>query len=160
MNSEKPSVSSSTANGESEVQTLHQQILEAWNRRDAHGMASLFAPDGNVIGFDGSQINGRAEIESEMGRIFADHTPATYVGKVREVRFLTPDVAVLRAVVGMVPPRQADLNSNANAVQTMIAVRQDGDWRITVYHPRPLHFMADRSSYSNSPTNCENCSNP
>ena len=49
------------------------------------------------------------------------------------MRFLTPDVAVLRAVAGMVPPGQSDLNPAVNAVQTLVAARQDGQWRIAVF---------------------------
>ncbi|MEW6605443.1 MAG: SgcJ/EcaC family oxidoreductase, partial [Thermoproteota archaeon] len=83
-------------------------MLECWNRRDAAAMASLFADDGNIIGFDGSQVDGQDGIRSHLSRIFSDHPTAAYVGKVREVRFLAPEVAILRAVAGMVPPGQSD----------------------------------------------------
>jgi hypothetical protein len=39
---------------------------------------------------------------------------------------LSPDVVLLRAVVGMIPPGQSDLNPDANAVQTLVAARRDG----------------------------------
>jgi len=48
-------------------------------------MAAAIAPDGLVIGFDGSQMSGRDEVAEELGRIFADHETATYVTKVRSV---------------------------------------------------------------------------
>src|SRR5215212_9174237 len=91
---------------DSEIRTLYQQLLGAWDKRDAATFAALFAEDGNLVGFDGSQMNGRVEIESQIGQIFADHPTAGYVGKIREVRFVTPEVAILRAVAGMVPPGQ------------------------------------------------------
>jgi uncharacterized protein (TIGR02246 family) len=125
---------------ETEVRGLYQRLLESWNERRADAMAALFTEDGNVVGFDGSQINGQAEIESNIGAIFADHQTAAYVGKVREVRFLSPDAAVLRAVVGMVPPGEADLNPNVNAIQSLVAVRQNGQWRISLYQNTPAAF--------------------
>ena len=67
------------------------------------GFAGLFADGATVVGFDGSLMNGPAEIDQELGRIFADHVTARYVGIVREVRFLAPDVAVLRAAAGLSP---------------------------------------------------------
>src|SRR5262249_51250841 len=93
---------------EESVRALHRELLERWNRRDAAGLAALFTDDGNLVGFDGSQVNGRMEIEAPLRPIFADHPTAAYVGIVRGVRQLDPEVAVLRAVVGMVPPGQTD----------------------------------------------------
>ena len=123
-----------------DIKSLYQRLLDCWNQRSAEGYADLSSEDGNVVGFDGSQMNGRREIASELGRIFADHQTATYVAKVREVRFLTSEVAVLRAVVGMVPPGQNDINPAVNAVQTLVAVRDEGGWRIAVFHNTPAAF--------------------
>src|SRR5437773_4942511 len=111
---------------ESAVHALHGALLDGWNQRNAAAFAALFAEDGNLVGFDGSQVDGRAEIESHLRRIFADHQTAAYVGKIREVRFLTPDVAILRAVVGMMPPGQADLNPAVNTIQSLVAAKHDG----------------------------------
>lgn len=132
---------------EGQVRALYQELLAAWNRRDAHGMAEQFTEDGIVVGFDGSQMNGQQEIQSTISQIFSDHPTAPYIAKVREVRFLTSEVAVIRAVVGMVPPGQADLNPAVNAVQTVVAVKHAGRWRITVFQntPAALHGRPDLS---------------
>ncbi|HLJ35907.1 MAG TPA: SgcJ/EcaC family oxidoreductase, partial [Ktedonobacteraceae bacterium] len=99
----QPSQDVSSA-AEIEVRALYRQLLDSWNNRDASAYASLFIEDGDVIGFDGSQMNGRAEIASTLRQIFADHQTAPYVSKVKNVRFLTPEVVILCAIVGMVPP--------------------------------------------------------
>lgn len=140
MNSQTFQPQESLSNNESEVRTLYQQLLAGWNKRNAYEFAALFAEDGHVIGFDGSQYNGRAEIESEIGQIFADHPTAAYVGKIREVRFLSPEVAVLRAVVGMVPPGQSDLNPAVNTIQTVVAREHEGWWRIALFQNTPAQF--------------------
>ena len=51
---------------EMEVRTLYQQVLNGWNQHDAGAFAAPFAEDGEVIGFDGSQMTGRAEIASTL----------------------------------------------------------------------------------------------
>ncbi len=94
----------------------------------------------NVVGFDGSLMNGRAEIESELSRIFADHQTAAYVGIIREVRFLSQAVALLRAVAGMVPPGQSDINPAVNTIQSLVAVKREGGWRIALYQNTPAQF--------------------
>jgi uncharacterized protein (TIGR02246 family) len=131
----------SPAGDDSEVGALYWELLDCWNRRDAHAYAALFEQEGHVVGFDGSVMNGRAEIEAHIGQVFADHMTAAYVGKVRGVRFLTPEVAVLRAVAGMVPPGQSAINPAVNAIQTVVAAKdEDGQWRIALFQNTPAQF--------------------
>lgn len=123
-----------------EIRALYQQLLESWNLRNAEAYAALFDEQSHVIGFDGSQMAGREEIATTLGQIFADHLTAAYVGKVREVRFLAADVAVLRAVVGMTPPSQRAINPAVNAVQTLVALQRDSQWRIVLFQNTPAQF--------------------
>jgi hypothetical protein len=46
------------------------ELLKQWNKRRASEMTDLFAEDGNLVGFDGSQINGRSEARSVLSQIF------------------------------------------------------------------------------------------
>ncbi len=135
----KPSQSETTFDEEA-IRKLYRLLLESWNQRDASKMAGLFSPDGHVIGFDGSPVDGRAAIEAEMGKIFADHPTAAYVGIVREVRFLAPDVALLRSAAGMVPPGKSEINPAVNAIQSLVAVRQGARWSIALYQNTPAQF--------------------
>src|SRR5688572_2943346 len=93
---------------------LYHDLLDSWNRHNAHDYAALFDDDAAVVGYDGSQMNGRAAIETALSRIFTDHVTATYVSIVREVRFLSAEVAILRAAVGMIPPGKSDINPERN----------------------------------------------
>jgi uncharacterized protein (TIGR02246 family) len=130
---------------EQAVRGLYRRLLDGWNARDAEAMAAPFAEDCQVIGFDGSQMFGRAEMAATMAAIFADHLTAEYVALVRGVRFLTPDVAILRADTGLLPRGQSDLNPNLNARQTVVAARRDGVWRIALFQntPAQLHGQPD-----------------
>jgi uncharacterized protein (TIGR02246 family) len=125
---------------DAELGSLYHQLLDCWNRRSAGEFAALFAEDASVVGFDGSQMNGRAAIADELSRIFANHQTAAYVGKIREVRPLAPGVALLRAVVGMVPPGQADINPAVNAVQSLVAAKHAGAWRVALFQTTPAQF--------------------
>jgi uncharacterized protein (TIGR02246 family) len=129
-----------SANDEAAIRDLYQKLLDGWNRRNASDYAALFAEDGYAVGFDGSQHNGRVEIEAEIGKIFADHQTGRFVGKIREARLLTPEVAVLRAVASVVPAGQADINPATNMIQTLVAARREGQWRIAVFHNTPAQF--------------------
>ena len=122
------------------VVALFTRLLEGWNARDAAAFAAQFATDGSCVGFDGSQMDGRAAIESELGRVFADHTPATYVAKVREVRAIGPRAMLVRAVAGMVPPGRSALHPERNAIQSLVAVSEDGEPRIALFHNTPARF--------------------
>jgi uncharacterized protein (TIGR02246 family) len=140
MNSPTDTPQTASPTDEPAIRTLYHQLLAGWNRRQAGELAALFTQDGQQVGFDGSQYNGRAAIEAAIGQIFADHQTARYVGKIKEVRWLTPQVALLRAVVGMVPPGQTDLNPAVNAIQSLVAVKQDGQWRIALFQNTPAQF--------------------
>jgi uncharacterized protein (TIGR02246 family) len=122
------------------IRILYQQLLESWNTRKGDEFASLFAGTGQVVGFDGSQMIGQAAIGAELSRIFAEHMTATYVSIIRDVRFPIKDVAILRAVVGMRPHGQTELNPNVNAIQILTAVRRDHQWQIELFQNTPAQF--------------------
>jgi uncharacterized protein (TIGR02246 family) len=107
---------------------------------DAGQFAALFVENGQVIGFDGSQMDGKTDIEKQVSAIFSDHTVASYIGIVKEIRFLSPDIALLRAVAGMVPPGKNDINPRTNAIQTMIAQKQEDQFMVVLYQNTPAAF--------------------
>jgi uncharacterized protein (TIGR02246 family) len=123
-----------------EVSGLHRQLLAAWDVQDAKAYAELFATDGTLLGFDGTTVDGPSEIRAHLDGIFAEHATGTYVTTVRDVRLLSPDVALLRAVAGLVPAGQAEINPDTNAIQTMVAVRAGGRWRIALFQNTPAAF--------------------
>ena len=126
-----------TTSSEHPIGRLYEQILIAWNRQDAPAMAAQFEEDGNLVGFDGSQADSRAAIEDHLRPIFADHPTAAYVAKVREIRMLGRHVAILRAVVGMIPPGSDDINPAGNTIQTLVAVRNADGWRAALFQSTP-----------------------
>jgi uncharacterized protein (TIGR02246 family) len=126
---------------EDAVRSLYRDILAAWNADDAQAFAAPFADEGAVIGFDGSEIVGRTAIAAAMAAIFADHATGSYVGIVRNVRPLGPGVALLRAISGVIPAGERDVKPELNAIQSLVAQRDDSGWRIVLYQntPAALH---------------------
>jgi uncharacterized protein (TIGR02246 family) len=125
---------------EAAARSLYARLIDGWNAHDAGAMASPLAADGLVIGFDGSQMEGRDAVAAELGRIFADHETATYVTKVRAVAPLGEDAALLHAVAGMVPPGGTEIVPDRNAIQTVVA-RRDGDgWSVALFQTTPARF--------------------
>lgn len=123
-----------------EAVVRYASLIESWNERDAGAFVSHFSSSGSVVGFDGSQMNGQAEILSELSAIFADHPTARYVAKVREVRPLGEDCVLLRAVVGMVPPGASGLNPAVNAIQSVVFERGDQGPRVALLQNTPAGF--------------------
>jgi uncharacterized protein (TIGR02246 family) len=119
---------------------LYGEILRCWNERNAGEFARRFSRNGNMVGFDGSPIDGQENIEEHLSEVFRSHPTATYVGKVREVRLLSPHVVLLRAVAGMVPPGQADPNPAVNTIHTLVAASEGNRWRVELFQSTPAAF--------------------
>src|SRR5689334_2619382 len=94
---------------EIEVINLYKQLLKSWNEQQANNYGALFTDDASVIGFDGSPMNGKHEITESLRAIFANHRTNNFVSKIRELKFLTPEVALLRAAAGMHPHNNSEI---------------------------------------------------
>lgn len=125
---------------ETAVRALYQQIIDAWNKRDGKEFAGAFAPDGQAIGFDGSEMIGKAQIEATLVKIFAHHPTGAYVANIRSVRFLNTETAILRADTGMIPPEKKELNAELNAIQIIVAVKRAAKWHIVQLQNTPTEF--------------------
>jgi uncharacterized protein (TIGR02246 family) len=124
---------------EAAARDLYARLIEAWNGHDARAFGGLFAGDGVSIGFDGSQAAGDG-VREHLAAVFGDHLTAPYFAKVREVRTLGADAVLLRAIAGMVPPGGDEVNPDANALHSLVAVREGGAWRIALFQNTPAQF--------------------
>ena len=122
------------------IVSIYSQLLDAWNSQDAAGMAALFAEGGAQVGFDGSEAQGPRTIREQLAPIFRDHPTKRFVHVVREVRRLTDDVAMLRAIAGMVPRDSLELDESKNVIQTLVLRKDGGDWRIVLFQNTPARF--------------------
>jgi uncharacterized protein (TIGR02246 family) len=124
---------------EAAARDLYARLLGAWNAHDADAFAALFAADGVSIGFDGSEARGD-EIREHLAGVFADHETAAYIARVREARAVGSDAVLLRSIVGMVPPGGDAVNAKANALHSLVAVRDGEEWRIALFQNTPAQY--------------------
>ena len=103
-------------------------------------MAALYATQGGQVGFDGSQISGPEEIESHLAPIFRNHPTSRFVYIISEVRLLGDEVGLVRAVAGMVPRNGTKLDPSKNVVQTTLARKQKGKWKVELFQNTPAKF--------------------
>ena len=120
-----------------EIVSTYTKLLAAWNAQDAAGMAALFAEGGAQVGFDGSEAQGPRTIHQQLAPIFRDHPTKRFVHVVREVHRVTDDVAMLRAVAGMVPRDSLELDESKNVVQSLIVRKEGTGWRIVLFQNTP-----------------------
>ncbi len=110
------------------IRSLYQQAMDGWNRGSGEAFASPFAEDGDLVGFDGTHLKGRQEIASFHQQLFDTYVKGTrLVGKIRSVRFLTSDVALMHVVGGTIMAGQTDIEPERNSVQTLVATKTEGN---------------------------------
>ena len=132
----------SAANDEAAIRALYQQLMDGWNAGSGNAFAAPFEEDGDLVGFDGTHIKGRHEIALFHEDLFDMFLKGSrLVGKVRSVRFLTSNVAVMHAIGGTVMAGQTDLEPERNSVQTLVAVRRNGNWYLAAFQNTRATYM-------------------
>jgi uncharacterized protein (TIGR02246 family) len=123
-----------------ELNDPYQKLLKAWNDRSPDDFVSRFAEDDYLIGFDGSQVEGSANIASHLRPIFADHPTARHLGKGKSAEQFCPEIAIPHAVAGMIPPGRTEIEPKLNIIHTIVAVKLDSGWRIKLFQNTPAQF--------------------
>ena len=131
---------------DAQIRALYAAFLDGWNRRSGAAVASGFADDGDMVGYDGTTVNGRLSIASDLRRVFGSHPTATYVGVVRSVRSIGDGVAVLHAHSGMIPPGEDDIDPGLHAIHTVVAVLEDGRWKLSLFQATPAAWLGRRDA--------------
>ena len=128
------------ASQRSQLVSLFGSLIKSWNNRDAKGMAALYAAKGCQIGFDGSQITGPGEIEKHLAPIFRDHPTHRLIFIVQEARGLGAGAGMVRAIAGMVPRDGSEIDASKNTVQTMLARKHRGVWKVELFQNTPARL--------------------
>jgi uncharacterized protein (TIGR02246 family) len=127
---------------EAAIRTLYEQLMDGWNSGDGNAFAAPFAEDADFVAFDGSYFKGRQEIATFHQMLFDQFLRGTrLVGKVRSVRFLTPDVAVMNVVGGTAMLGQSELEAERNSIQTLVATKRAGEWHLATFQNSRAQYM-------------------
>ena len=141
----KPTREKAAANHSAEeaaVRALYQQLMAGWNQGSGEAFAAVFTEDGDLIGFDGTHFKGRQQIAPFHQRLFDKWLKGSrLVGEVKDVRFLSPDVALMHAVGGTVMRGKSEPVPERDSIQTLVATHQDSEWRLAAFQNTRLHPM-------------------
>ena len=116
---------------EAAVRDLHRRLMDGWNRGSGDAFAAVFAEDGDQVAFDGTHLEGRAEIASSHQELFDRWMKGTrLVGRIEDIRFPSPDVAIAHAVGSTVMRGKMEPSRERDSIQTLVAVKRDGEWQL------------------------------
>lgn len=119
---------------------IYRSLLTAWNERDARSFADLFAPDGVMIGYDGSSAESPDGVFDHLDPIITNHPTATYVAHVTDIRDIGAKLWLLRAMAGMVPPGEDQVNPAVNALHTVLVRGGDERASIVLFQNTPAQY--------------------
>jgi uncharacterized protein (TIGR02246 family) len=133
---------------EAAVRALYQELMDGWNRGSGEDFAAAFTDDGDLVAFDGTHFKGRKEIAPFHQELFEKWLKGSrLVGKVKDVRFLSPDVALVHAVGSTVMRGKSEPSPERDSIQTLVAVRQDGEWRLAAFQNTRVRPMRNAAAF-------------
>ena len=110
---------------------------QSFTGHDAHGTAMTFAEDGDFTNMLGVHKRGRKDIEERFTGLFSGTLKeAQRTDKVRSIRFMTPDVAVVDADTVITNTRGAggSIIPLRKGLMTLVVTKQGERWLIAVFH--------------------------
>lgn len=127
---------------EAAVRALYQRLMDGWNEGSGEAFAAPFAEDGDLVAFDGTHFKGRREIVPFHQQLFQTYLKGTrLVGEVKDVRFLSNDVALMHAVGGTVMRGKSTPSPERDSIQTLMAVRISGSWQLAAFQNTRIRPM-------------------
>lgn len=128
---------------EDSIRALVDQQVKGWAAGDPAAYASVFTADADYVTFLGSHYTGRDAIAASYVPLFRKLLKKTQLSiDITQVRFLTPDVALVHANASVV--RGARRNRRSARVNTSVAVRIDGRWRLAASQNTTHRRLAER----------------
>jgi uncharacterized protein (TIGR02246 family) len=119
---------------EAPIRALHNQMIDAYNRGDATGASSAFAPDGALITGDGKRYVTPPEIQRYLTWLLTKLPKGTqFVATVTDVSFANHDTVVLTSEGGWLYPGEGAVSDKNQGIQTLVALRRKGVWRAVLF---------------------------
>lgn len=120
---------------EEAIYALFEALLDDWGRGDGAAYGSRFTANADYVAFDGTHTRGREEISVSHQELFDRHLKGTrLVGEIESVKFIGSDVALVHASGGTVMRGRTKPSPERASIQTLVAVRCNGEWLLTAFH--------------------------
>jgi menaquinone-9 beta-reductase len=125
-----PAVSATARPDDDAIRNLVDRQAMAWAAGDPEAYASVFTHDADYVTFLGSHHKGRAAIAASYAPLFKKLLAGSRLDfEITQLRYLTPDVALIHARVAVTKGARRRTQRRTR-VNTSIAVRTDGGWRL------------------------------
>jgi uncharacterized protein (TIGR02246 family) len=117
-------------------------MIDGWNASSGDAFAAPYTDDSDFIGFDGTYMKGRREIASFHQMLFDKFLRGSHlIGKIRSIRFVTIDIAIMIAVGGTVMAGKSDIEPERNSIHTIVAVKRDSNWYFTAFQNSRTQYV-------------------
>jgi uncharacterized protein (TIGR02246 family) len=123
------------------IEDIAAKLVEAWNRRDAHALAAIFAEDADFTNVFGMLAEGRAAIAALHAPLFKTIFKDSRLSVTEtRVRLIRPDVASVDVKWTMTGARDPHGNPwpEREGLLNWIVTDHDGAWLIDVSHNMDL----------------------
>jgi uncharacterized protein (TIGR02246 family) len=117
----------------SAVQDLFRAVLEGWNTGSGERFAAPFTDPCDFIAFDGTHLTSREQIATVHQELFDKWLRGTRLTGDPQVRFLTPDVALIVARGDTIMRGKSKPAAERASIQTLTAVRTADGWRFVSF---------------------------
>jgi uncharacterized protein (TIGR02246 family) len=123
------------ARADAALHELFARMCRAWTGGDAAAYGACFTVDVDYVGYDGYHTKGRKDMVVDHDRLFRGVLlGSALVGDVTQLRYLTPDVAIVHGTASVLTPWRTELPKSRRSLQTMVAVRHDDEgWLFTAF---------------------------
>ena len=122
---------------EDAIKAVMAATTDAFSRHDARAWVKYCTPDAQLVTVRGESMNGVAEIEQGLTRIFETRGRNVTLKTLGvSVRFIRPDVAlahVTNQLSGLVGPDDQPLPPHQE-LSVRVLLKDQGVWRITAFH--------------------------
>lgn len=126
---------------EDAIRALVDQQVKGWAAGDPMAYAAVFTADADYITFLGSHHRGRDAIAAAYVPLFRKLLEGTrLLVDISQVRFLAPDVALIRANAAVVKGARR----RSTRVNTSVAVRTDGRWQLAASQNTTHRRLAEK----------------
>ena len=119
--------------GDAAVRARIRALEAAWNARDATGVASGYAPDGDVILGDGPRHSGRDAIRRSSAAMWSGVPRERRISiSVDAIRHLGPDTAIAECTA------RFSAGEPTQDRATWVMVRREGAWWVAALRVMPV----------------------
>lgn len=123
-------------NGDAEAvaRELVARLEQGWNDADGEAFAAPFTEDADFVDLRGTHHRGRVPIARGHQGIFdGPYRGSRIAYTVTDARALAPDV-ILAHSTGHLSAPSGPMAGENDATQTLVLVREGGEWRIAAFH--------------------------